>query len=238
MLDVGDLRVDYGAAPALSNVSLAMREGELGCVVGPNGAGKTTLINALAGLLRARAGHIRMNGRELTRLPAHRFCDAGIALVPEGRRLFARMSVRENLEIGSYVRRARAERSRTLDYVCTLFPAVRDKLDAPAGALSGGQQQMVAIGRALMARPRLLLLDEPSLGLAPLMVQVMFRTIRDVNDTGTAVLLVEQNVAMALEIADRAWLLEEGRIVAHGDPDAIFHHPDLRRAYLGEIRGK
>jgi len=236
MLDVADLRVDYGAAPALSDVSLAMREGELACVVGPNGAGKTTLINALSGLLRARAGCIRMDGRDLTRVPPHRFCDAGIALVPEGRRLFARMSVRENLEVGGYARHARSARAQTLDYVCTLFPPVREKLDAPAGALSGGQQQMVAIGRALMAKPRLLLLDEPSLGLAPLMVQVMFRAIREVNAVGTAVLLVEQNVAMALEIADRAWLLEEGHIVAAGEPEEIFRHPHLRRAYLGEAQ--
>ena len=235
MLDVAELRVDYGAAPALSDVSLAMREGELACVVGPNGAGKTTLINALSGLLRARAGCIRMDGRDLTRVPAHRFCAAGIALVPEGRRLFARMSVRENLEIGGYARHARGARERTLEQVCTLFPPVREKLDAPAGALSGGQQQMVAIGRALMAKPRLLLLDEPSLGLAPMMVQVMFRAIRDVNAAGTAVLLVEQNVAMALEIADHAWLLEEGHIVAAGEPEAIFRHPHLRRAYLGEV---
>jgi branched-chain amino acid transport system ATP-binding protein len=146
------------------------------------------------------------------------------------------MSVRENLEIGSYARHARSTREQTLDYVCSLFPPVREKLDAPAGALSGGQQQMVAIGRALMAKPRLLLLDEPSLGLAPLMVQVMFRAIRDVNASGTAVLLVEQNVAMALEIADHAWLLEEGHMVAGGEPEAIFRHPHLRRAYLGEVR--
>jgi branched-chain amino acid transport system ATP-binding protein len=238
MLEVAGLRVDYGAAPALSDLSLAMRQGALACVVGPNGAGKTTLINALSGLLRARAGHIRMDGRDLTRVAAHRFCEAGIALVPEGRRLFARMSVRENLEIGSYARHARSAREQTLDYVCTLFPPVREKLDAPAGALSGGQQQMVAIGRALMAKPRLLLLDEPSLGLAPLMVQVMFRAIRDVNAAGTAVLLVEQNVAMALEIADQAWLLEEGHIVAGGEAEAILRHPHLRRAYLGETQAR
>ena len=233
MLDVRDLRVDYGAAPALSDVSLTMGEHDLGCVVGPNGAGKTTLINTLAGILRSRAGRVAIDGHDLTRLPAHRFCESGIALVPEGRRLFTRMSVRENLAIGSYVRRARAERARSLEQVCTLFPAVRDKLDVLAGSLSGGQQQMVAIGRALMAKPRLLLLDEPSLGLAPLIVQVLFRAIRDVHAAGTAVLLVEQNVAMALQLANRAWLLEEGRIVASGPPEAIFHHPDLRRAYLG-----
>jgi branched-chain amino acid transport system ATP-binding protein len=235
MLDVRDLRVDYGAAPALWNVSLAIAAGELVCVVGPNGAGKTTLINALAGLHPAKSGRIAMDGREMTALPPHRFCAAGIAIVPEGRRLFTRMTVRENLEIGSYVRAARRERARSLEYVCALFPAVRAKLAAPAGALSGGQQQMVAIGRALMARPRLLLLDEPSLGLSPLVVQAMFRAIREVNATGTAVLLVEQNVVMALDIAHRAYLLEEGRIAAEGTPESVFNHPDLRRAYLGIV---
>ena len=233
MLEVSDLRVDYGIAPALWNVSLAIGDGELVCVVGPNGAGKTTLINAIAGLHPARSGRITMDGCEMTSLPPHRFCAAGVAIVPEGRRLFARMTVRENLEIGGYVRAARATRKQTLDAVCALFPAVRDKLDAPAGSLSGGQQQMVAIGRALMAKPKLLLLDEPSLGLSPLVVQTMFRAIRDVNAAGTAVLLVEQNVVMALDIANRAYLLEEGRIAAEGTPDAVFNTPELRRAYLG-----
>ena len=233
MLDVDALRVQYGAAPALWNVSLAIGDGELVCVVGPNGAGKTTLINAIAGLHAATSGRMTMEGRDLTRLPPHRFCDAGIALVPEGRRLFARMSVRENLEIGGHRRAARNDRQASLDAVCALFPAVRDKLDAPAGSLSGGQQQMVAIGRALMAKPRLLLLDEPSLGLSPLMVQAMFGAIRGVNDAGTAVLLVEQNVTTALAIADRAYLLEEGRIVATGSAAEVLAHPDLRRAYLG-----
>ncbi len=237
MLEVRDLAVDYGAAPAVSGVSLDLAAGELVCVVGPNGAGKSTLINALAGLHPASAGRIALDGVELTRLPAHRYCSAGIAIVPEGRRLFTRMSVRENLEIGGYHAGARRERARTLERVCTLFPAVRDKLDAPAGALSGGQQQMVAIGRALMAQPRLLLLDEPSLGLSPIMVQAMFGAIRDVNAGGTTVLLVEQNVAMALEIADRAYLLEEGHIVSEGTPDDVFGNPALRRAYLGAATG-
>jgi branched-chain amino acid transport system ATP-binding protein len=233
MLDVRELRVDYGIAPALWNVSLGIGDGELVCVVGPNGAGKTTLINAIAGLMPAKAGRITMDGCELTSLPPHRFCAAGVALVPEGRRLFARMTVRENLEIGGYRRGVRATRAQSLDHVCALFPAVREKLYAPAGSLSGGQQQMVAIGRALMAKPKLLLLDEPSLGLSPLVVQAMFRAIREVNAAGTAVLLVEQNVVMALDIAHRAYLLEEGRIAAAGTPDAVFNTPELRRAYLG-----
>src|SRR6476661_6990082 len=233
MLEVRDLRVDYGIAPALWSVSLAIGAGELVCVVGPNGAGKTTLINAIAGLHPATSGRITMDGCEMTALPPHRFCAAGVAIVPEGRRLFARMTVRENLDIGGYIRAARARRKESLDGVCALFPAVRDKLDAQAGSLSGGQQQMVAIGRALMAKPKLLLLDEPSLGLSPLVVQTMFRAIRDVNAAGTAVLLVEQNVVMALDIAHRAYLLEEGRIAAEGTPDAVFNTPELRRAYLG-----
>ena len=235
MLEVRDLRVDYGRAPALWNVSLTIGYGELVCVVGPNGAGKTTLINALAGMHPAKSGRITLDGCEMTSLAPHKFCAAGVALVPEGRRLFARMTVRENLEIGGYARAVRAARNRTLADVCTLFPVVRDKLDAPAGSLSGGQQQMVAIGRALMAKPRLLLLDEPSLGLSPIVVQAMFRAIREVNAAGTAVLLVEQNVTMALEIASRAYLLEEGRIAAEGTPAAVFSTPELRRAYLGDL---
>ncbi len=233
LLAIRDLDVAYGRAPALCGVSLDVGAGELLCVVGPNGAGKSTLVNAIAGLHRARGGRLVIDGRDLVPLPAHRYCAAGIAIVPEGRRLFTRMSVRENLEIGSYRHKSRIARSRALDEVCALFPAVRDKLGVEAGALSGGQQQMVAIGRALMARPRLLLLDEPSLGLSPAMVDVMFGAIRDVNAAGTAILLVEQNVGIALGLAHRACLLEEGRVVATGTPEAVFAEPQLRRAYLG-----
>jgi branched-chain amino acid transport system ATP-binding protein len=233
MLEVRNLRVHYGAAPALWDVSLRIAAGELVCVLGPNGAGKTTLINALAGLLPVRSGGIVMDGRDLSHLPPHRFCGCGIAIVPEGRRLFAGMTVRENLELGSYLPAAKRERARSLEYVCTLFPAVREKLASPAASLSGGQQQMVAIGRALMARPRLLLLDEPSLGLSPLIVIAMFDAIREVHAAGAAVLLVEQNVTMALAAAQRAYLLEEGRTIAEGAPDAILRNPDLKRAYLG-----
>jgi len=233
LLRVTDLEVAYGPAPALWGVSLAVRAGELLSVVGPNGAGKSTLINTLAGLLRARAGTIEFDGHDITRLPAHRFCAAGIALVPEGRRLFATMSVRENLELGSLLPHARAQRARSLEHVAALFPVLRQKLGAPAGALSGGQQQMVAIARALMARPKLLLLDEPSLGLSPLVVHDLFAAIRRIGADGITMLLVEQNVATALQIAQRAYVLEQGRIVAEGDPESMLSRAEVRRAYLG-----
>jgi branched-chain amino acid transport system ATP-binding protein len=233
MLEVRDLQVAYGPAPALWGVTLDLRPGELLCVVGPNGAGKTTLINTLAGILRARAGQIRFEGRDITALPPHRFCEAGIAIVPEGRRLFGGMSVLENLEIGSVLPAAKARRATSLASVLALFPALKAKLGQAAGELSGGQQQMVAIGRALMACPRLLLLDEPSLGLSPLIVSEMFTAIRRVNAEGTAVLLVEQNVAMALRVAHRAYVLEEGRMVAEGEPDQLMQRDEIRRAYLG-----
>ncbi|MCL4699448.1 MAG: ABC transporter ATP-binding protein, partial [Burkholderiaceae bacterium] len=189
MLDVRDLQVAYGAAPALWGVSFELRERELLCIVGPNGAGKTTLINTLAGVLRAKSGHIVFDGRDISALPPHRFCAAGIALVPEGRRLFGGMTVVENLEIGSILPAAKAKRAETLAMVLALFPALKEKLGQAAGELSGGQQQMVAIGRALMARPRLLLLDEPSLGLSPLIVTELFGANRRVHREGTAVLL-------------------------------------------------
>ena len=233
MLEARDIQASYGAAPAVSGVSLDVGDGDLVVVVGPNGAGKTTLINTLAGLHRMDKGALKFEGRDISRLPAHRFCDQGIALVPEGRRLFSGMTVRENLEIGSYRGAAQPRRAQSLERVCALFPMLREKLGQPAGTLSGGQQQMLAIGRALMALPRLLLLDEPSLGLAPAIVQEMFRIIREVNADGVAVLLVEQNVPMALEVARRAYVLEEGRIVAEGAPKDLSSQPHIQRAYLG-----
>jgi len=233
MLEVKDLQVAYGAAPALWGVSFELRERELLCVVGPNGAGKTTLINTLSGVLRAKGGRIVFEGRDITALPPHRFCEAGVALVPEGRRLFGSMSVLENLEIGSLLPAARARRAESLAMVLALFPALKEKLGQAAGELSGGQQQMVAIGRALMARPRLLLLDEPSLGLSPLIVTELFGAIQRVHREGTAVLLVEQNVSTALRVADRAYVLEEGRMVAEGTPDELMQRDEIRRAYLG-----
>jgi len=233
MLEVRDLQVAYGAAPALWGVSLDVRDGELLCVVGPNGAGKTTLINTIAGILRARSGRLVFGGHDVTALPPHRFCEAGIAVVPEGRRLFTGMSVLENLELGSYLSPAKAHRKESLAAALALFPALKEKLASPAGELSGGQQQMVAIARALMARPRLLLLDEPSLGLSPLIVRDMFAAIRRINAGGVSVLMVEQNVVMAMEVSTRAYVLEEGRIVAEGAPDELLARPEIQRAYLG-----
>ena len=233
MLEARELRVSYGAAPAISGVNLSVAAGMLAVVVGPNGAGKSTLINAVGGLHPPDAGALRIDGASLLGMPAHCYCDYGIALVPEGRRLFTGLSVRENLELGSYRRAARVRRQQSLDEVCTLFPVLRAKLEAPAGTLSGGQQQMLAIGRALMAQPKLLLLDEPSLGLSPAIVLELFRIIRDVNARGVAVLLVEQNVVAALQIAHRAYVLEEGRIVAEGEPQALMSQPHIQKAYLG-----
>jgi branched-chain amino acid transport system ATP-binding protein len=233
MLEVANLQVAYGAAPAIWDVSIAVARGELVCVVGPNGAGKSTLINVIAGLHRARGGSIRFDGQDITQLASHRFCATGIAIVPEGRRLFTGMSVRDNLELGSFLPQAKAHRAASLEQVLALFPALRQKLPSAAGSLSGGQQQMVAIGRALMSRPQLLLLDEPSLGLAPAVVLDMFKAIRDINAAGTSVLLVEQNVAMAMGIARRAYVMEEGRIVADGLARDLLGRPEIQKAYLG-----
>jgi branched-chain amino acid transport system ATP-binding protein len=226
--------VCHGAATALWDVSIRVGAGELVCVVGPNGAGKTTLIEAIAGLNAIASGRLSLEGRDLTRLARNAFCDQGIAIVPEGRRLFTGLTVLENLELGSYRKSARASRSESLDRVFALFPMLKARLAALAGTLSGGQQQMLAIGRALMAKPDYLLLDEPSLGLAPSVVMEMFSAIQGINRAGMAVLLVEQNVAMALEIAARAYVLEEGRVAAEGSPRELLAAPHIRRAYLGE----
>jgi branched-chain amino acid transport system ATP-binding protein len=233
MLEVANLQACYGAAPALWDVSLRVGRGELVCVVGPNGAGKSTLINVIAGMHRARGGSLAFDGQDITQLASHRFCAAGIAIVPEGRRLFTGMSVRDNLELGSYLPQAKAQRAASMEYVLSLFPALAQKLQSPAGSLSGGQQQMVAIGRALMSRPQLLLLDEPSLGLAPMVVLDMFKAIRGINEQGTSVLLVEQNVAMAMGIARRAYVLEEGRVVLEGRAQDLLERPEIQKAYLG-----
>ena len=233
LLEARNLFISYGDAPAVWDVSIDVGAGEIVSVIGPNGAGKTTLIGAIAGLLRYRQGELRFDGADMARVKPYDYCAHGIALVPEGRRLFVKMSVEENLEVGCYLAAARKARNESLERVYGLFPILRDKRLQLAGELSGGQQQMVAIGRALMARPRIVLFDEPSLGLAPTIVDDMFEIISKVRDDGAAVLLVEQNVIKALGVADRAYVLEQGRIVATGLPDDLLKQPHIREAYLG-----
>ena len=233
MLQIEKIQVNYGAAPALWDVSLHIEPGELVSVIGPNGAGKTTLINAVMGLSPLKSGQIVWEGETVSLLPPHRLCEKGLALVPESRRLFTGMTVRENLELGAMHPAARAVRDQTFEQVCELFPAVRAKLSQVSGTLSGGQQQMVAIGRAMMALPRLLLLDEPSLGLAPSIVAEMFRAIESIHQSGTAVMLVEQNVSRALAISQRTYVLENGRVVTSGVSSELSRRDEIRKAYLG-----
>ncbi|HEY7362753.1 MAG TPA: ABC transporter ATP-binding protein [Methylomirabilota bacterium] len=234
MLDVEGLHVTYGDAPALWDVSLRVAAAELVAVVGPNGAGKTTLVNAIARLLPIRGGAVRFEGVDVTEAGAHQMCRHGVALVPEGRRLFGGMTVEENLDIGCYRPEARRARAESLARVFEMFPILRERRRQRAGSLSGGQQQMLAIGRALMARPRLLLFDEPSLGLAPAVVDQLFEIIRAIHAGGVSILLIEQNVVKGLEIAERAYVLEEGRILTEGRPAELLARSHLRQAYLGE----
>jgi branched-chain amino acid transport system ATP-binding protein len=233
LLEARQLAIAYGDAPAVWDATLAVGTGEIVSVIGPNGAGKTTLVNTIAGLQRARAGELRFDGIDLTAVPPHLVCRQGIALVPEGRRLFTRMTVEENLDMGSYRGGARRARQTSRERVYALFPILAERHRQLAGSLSGGQQQMVAIGRALMACPRLLLLDEPSLGLAPAVVDQMFGIIRAIHREGVAILLVEQNVARALDIADRAYVLEQGRVVGEGAPAELSRQSRIQEAYLG-----
>ena len=233
MLRIDRIQVNYGAAPALWDVSLSIHDGELVSVIGPNGAGKTTLIQAVMGLNRLHHGQIFGQDQPISDLPAHALCARGLALVPESRRLFTGMTVRENLELGAMHPAAWAVRRRSFEQVCDLFPAVRAKLGQAAGTLSGGQQQMVAIGRAMMALPRLLLLDEPSLGLAPSIVAEMFGAIESIHRSGTAVLLVEQNVSRALAISQRTYVLENGHVVTEGRSSELGGRAEIRKAYLG-----
>lgn len=233
MLEVRGMSAAYGQALAIEAIDLSVAADEIVSVVGPNGAGKSTLVNVLAGLHQARSGSLEMDGADIARIPGHRFCDHGIAVVPEGRRLFPRMTVRENLLLGAYRPAARGNRDAGLRWVHELFPRLAERPTQLAGSLSGGEQQMVAIGRALMARPRLLLLDEPSLGLAPVVVDALFDVIAQIHASGVAVLLVEQNVDRALALSSRAYLLMEGRVAFHGSATDLLRSPDLRRSVLG-----
>ncbi len=233
MLEVRGLRAQYGEAVALRGVDLDVRDGEVVSIVGPNGAGKSTLVNTIAGLQRASEGRIVMDGHDVTRLPSHRVCGHGLAIVPEGRRIFPGMTVQDNLDLGAYRSEARDGHAASLARVLDLFPRLRERAGQRAGTLSGGEQQMLAIGRALMAQPRLLLMDEPSLGLAPVVVDEVFDVIRAIQSAGVSVLLVEQNAQRAFEVAGRGYLLAEGRIVQAGTSEELAANPEIRRLVLG-----
>lgn len=234
MLEIRDLSVRFESFYALRGVSLDVDEGEVVVLLGANGAGKSTLFRAISGLHPAAEGSIRFQGREVTRLPAHRLVEEGIAQAPEGKHLFPQSSVRKNLLLGAYVRRKEPDVvAQTMEEVHELFPMLKEKARDPAGTLSGGQQQMLAIGRALMARPRLLLLDEPSLGLAPLVVEEVFESILEINARGTSVLLAEQNANAALKVAGRGYVIEEGRVAVEGAREELMDNPEVRRAYIG-----
>jgi branched-chain amino acid transport system ATP-binding protein len=233
MLTVTDIAAGYGSFQALFGVSLDVAAGEAVAVIGPNGAGKTTLMRVISGLLPANAGSVALEGRALTGIPAHRIVAAGIAHVPENRRLFARLTVEENLRMGAFIPAARQHFAERLGWVYDLFPRLRERRHQPAGTMSGGEQQMCAIGRALMSRPKLLLMDEPSAGLAPLVVEQVFDLVRRIREEGFTVLIVEQNVQQVLDIVDRAYLLESGRIRLSGAAAELARNEDIRRAYIG-----
>jgi branched-chain amino acid transport system ATP-binding protein len=235
MLEIQDLEAGYGEARAVAGVTLTVAPGEIVALLGSNGAGKSTTLKAVAGLVRPRAGTIRWESEDLARVSAHRIVERGLVLVPEGRRLFGTMTVEENLELGAFAPRARAVRADGFDRVYTLFPVLRERRRQVVHALSGGQQQMVAVGRALMSQPRLLMLDEPSLGIAPRLVTAILDALVAINRLGVAVLLVEQNVPAALSLAHRAYVMEGGRIVRDGSGADLLADPHVRQAYLGPL---
>ena len=233
LLSITNLDVRYGRAAALSGISLQIRRHEFVCVVGANGAGKTTLIRTIAGMVRPAAGRIVWRGRDITSLPAWEVCELGIAQVAEGRQIFPSLSVAENLLLGGSLRRARAAAPRNLDRIYALFPRLSERRRQAAGTLSGGEQQMLAIGRAVMAEPEFVMFDEPSLGLSPALTQVMFDVVRTLHEEGVTVLLVEQNVAQSLELGTRGYVLENGSVVLEGACHVLLDDPALKRAYLG-----
>jgi branched-chain amino acid transport system ATP-binding protein len=232
LLEVDDIHTSYGAIEALKGVSLTVSEGEVVTLIGSNGAGKSTTLRSISGLTPARTGSVRFEGREITRTSAQDIVGLGIALAPEGRHCFPRMSVRENLDLGGYRRRG-PKVAEDLERVYTLFPRLQERERQKAGTMSGGEQQMLAIGRALMARPRLLMLDEPSMGIAPILVQRIYETIGEINRTGVAILLVEQNANYALDIARRGYVLETGRVALADKSSSLRANPDVQKAYLG-----
>ena len=233
MLEVKDINVYYGAIHAIKGISLSVDEGEIVTLIGANGAGKSTTLRTISGLLKPKTGSINFLGKDIAGMPAHKIVREGISQVPEGRRIFAEMTVQENLELGAFTRSDKDEINSDFKMVFRRFPRLEERRLQLAGTLSGGEQQMLAMGRALMSRPKLLLLDEPSMGLAPLLIREIFNIIVDINKTGTTVLLVEQNANMALSIANRAYVLETGRITLSGDAKELAVSEDIRKAYLG-----
>lgn len=234
MLEIRDLEVNYGAINAIKKISFDVNQGEVIALIGANGAGKTTTLHTITGLLKAKSGSVMFDGKELTRMPPHKIVEMGMAHVPEGRRIFQQLSVFKNLDLGAYTRKDRAEYARNLAMVYEKFPRLEERKNQIAGTLSGGEQQMLAMGRALMSKPRILLLDEPSMGLSPLFVGEIFKIIEDVSKAGTTVLLVEQNAKKALSIADRGYVLETGRVVKTGRASDLLNDDSIKKAYLGE----
>jgi len=235
LLELENVHTYYDSIHALKGISLTVEEGEIVTLIGANGAGKSTTLKTISGLLRPRAGQVRLLGEDLTVYPPHELVAKGVVQVPEGRRIFTRLTVKENLEMGAYTRGDPDEVKQTMQRVFQLFPRLEERQNQVAGTLSGGEQQMLAIGRALMAQPRILLLDEPSMGLAPILVEQIFETIQELNAQGTTILLVEQNARMALSIAHRGYVLVTGRIVLEGTAAELRANEDVRRAYLGEF---
>lgn len=233
MLTIEDINVYYGNIQALRGISLHINEGEIVTLIGANGAGKSTMLKTVSGLLKPKQGKILYEGQSIGGKPAQSIVKMGISQVPEGRRVFANMSVEENLQLGAYLRKDKAEIKQDMEKVYELFPRLLERLKQQSGTLSGGEQQMLAMGRALMAKPRLLLLDEPSMGLAPLLVKQIFSIIEEINKTGTTILLVEQNANLALSIADRAYVVETGRIVLSGQAEELTASEEIKNAYLG-----
>lgn len=234
LLKVTDLQVHYGAIQAVKGISFEIEQGEIVALIGANGAGKTTILHALSGLRHATSGSILFSGAELVRMPAHKIVRMGVSHVPEGRKIFQELTVYENLKLGAYTRNDKTEILQSIETVYMRFPRLKERRKQAAGTLSGGEQQMLAIGRALMSRPKLVLMDEPSMGLSPLLITEVFKMIRSINQSGTTVLLVEQNAKKALSIADRAYVLEMGRIALKGKASDLLHDSEVKRAYLGE----
>jgi branched-chain amino acid transport system ATP-binding protein len=234
ILEVENLAVSYGAIQALQGISFHVQEGEIVTLIGANGAGKSTTLKTISGLLHATSGHIRYDGRDILGTPADVIVKMGVVQVPEGRRIFAPLTVRENLEMGAFTRTDKAEIERSMKRVFASFPRLEERLSQLGGTLSGGEQQMLAMGRGLMAQPRLLLLDEPSMGLAPILVEEIFDIIEEISQQGVSILLVEQNASMALSVANRAYVLETGRVVLEGPAQQVLENPDVQKAYLGE----